>query len=261
MQRGPWAAILSGMTPRTGSDVSHAPPPIAVALDVPTLDEAVELAGALRGHVAMCKIGLELFCAHGPSAVARIAEHAPVFLDLKLHDIPTTVRRAARVLGGLGVAMTNVHAAGGAAMVAAAAEGLAEGHQRAGGGRPAPTLLGVTVLTSMDDAGLATINAPDAATQVPALAALAVEAGAGGLVCAPTDVTAVRAAVGDDATLVTPGVRPSWASSDDQARVATPSGALAAGADVLVIGRPITRADDPVAAARRIADELAAAAV
>jgi orotidine-5'-phosphate decarboxylase len=255
-------SILSGMATEREDPVTSTstPPPIAVALDVPTLDEAVELAAELRGLVAVCKVGLELFSSHGPEGVARIAEHAPVFLDLKLHDIPTTVRRAARVLGGLGVAMTTVHASGGARMVAAAVEGLAAGHERAGLGGPSPLVLAVTVLTSMGDDDLATVNAPGAATQVPTLARLAVGAGAPGLVCAPTDVTVVREAVGTDVTLVVPGVRPAGSAGDDQRRVATPAEALASGADLLVIGRPITRAADPAAAARAIGGQLVAAA-
>ena len=232
------------------------PPPIAVALDVPTLDEAVELAAVLQGEVAVCKVGLELFGAHGPDAVRQVAEQAPVFLDLKLHDIPTTVRRAAQVLGGLGVAMLTVHAAGAADMVAAAVEGLAAGHDEAGLDGPAPIVLGVTVLTSMSDDDLASIGAPAAGEQVPALAALAVDAGAQGLVCAPRDLAVVRAAVGPDVTLVTPGVRPADSGDDDHARAATPAEAIAAGADLLVVGRPITRAEDPVRAARAIAAEL-----
>ncbi len=231
-------------------------PPIAVALDVPTLDEAVELASALSGEVAVCKVGLELFGAHGPEAVARIAEHAPVFLDLKLHDIPTTVGRSATALGKLGVAMTTVHACGGSAMVSAAVEGLQAGWEAAGSVGDAPIVLAVTVLTSMTEDDLRSINAPDAATQVPALAALATGAGAQGLVCAPTDLAAVRAAAGPDSMLVTPGVRPAGSATDDQARVATPEAAMAAGANLLVIGRPITRADDPAAAARAIAASL-----
>ncbi len=239
--------------------MTASPPPIAVALDVPTLDEAVELAAVLQGEVAVCKVGLELFGSHGPEAVRRIGEQAPVFLDLKLHDIPTTVRRAARVLGRMGVAMATVHASGGAAMVRSAVEGLQAGHEEAGHDGDLPIVLAVTVLTSMTDDDLASIGAPAAGEQVPALASLAVEAGAQGLVCAPTDVPIVRAAVGPDVTLVTPGVRPAWAQSNDQARVATPGEAVAAGADLLVIGRPITRAEDPAGAARRIGDELRAA--
>jgi orotidine-5'-phosphate decarboxylase len=236
--------------------VTTSPPPIAVALDVPTLDEAVELAAVLQGEVAVCKVGLELFGAHGPDAVRRIGEQAPVFLDLKLHDIPTTVGRAARVLGRLGVAMVTVHAAGAGPMVKAAVEGLAAGHADAGHGGPEPIVLAVTVLTSMSDADLSSVNAPAAGEQVPALASLAVEAGAQGLVCAPGDLGIVRAAVGPDVTLVTPGVRPAGSGDDDHARAATPASAIADGADLLVIGRPITRADDPVAAARAIGASL-----
>lgn len=235
-------------------------PPIAVALDVPTLDEAVDLAAAVAGAVAACKVGLELFGAHGPEAVAQIAQHAPVFLDLKLHDIPTTVRRSARVLGRLGVAMTTVHACGGAAMVSAAVEGLRAGWEDAGSVGDEPIILAVTVLTSMTAGDLASINAPGSQTQVPALAALAVGAGAQGLVCAPTDLVAVRAAVGPSTMLVTPGVRPAGSAADDQARTATPAAALANGADLLVIGRPITRAANPAAAAQAIAESLRQAA-
>jgi orotidine-5'-phosphate decarboxylase len=236
------------------------PAPIAVALDVPSLDEAEELAASLAGIVAVCKVGLELFCTHGPEAVARIGAHAPVFLDLKLHDIPNTVRRTCRVLGGLGVAMVTVHAGGAGPMVAAAVEGLRDGWDAAGRPGDQPIVLGVTVLTSLSDADLASVAAPAAQDQVPRLARVATGAGAGGLVCAPTDVAAVRAAVGPDVRLVTPGVRPAGSASDDQTRVATPASAIADGADLLVVGRPITRADDPVAAARAIAAEVAAVA-
>lgn len=221
---------------------------IIVALDVPDLAQATELATALTGEVGWFKVGLELFAAHGPAALAAIRSHGPVFLDLKLHDIPTTVERAARRIAALDVGLVTVHAGGGAAMVRAAVEGL--GDQ----GR----VLAVTVLTSMSDADLASVGAPGAAAQVPALAALAVGAGAPGLVCAPRDLTSVRGAVGSDALLVTPGVRLAGAGDDDHARAATPAAAIAAGADLLVVGRPITRADDPVAAARAIAASLPA---
>jgi orotidine-5'-phosphate decarboxylase len=220
---------------------------IVVALDVPTLDEARDLAAALTGHVGWVKVGLELFTAFGPDAVRAVAEYAPVFVDLKLHDIPTTVERAAARVADLGVGLLTVHASGGPAMVEAAVRGLGAGGE----------VLAVTVLTSMGEDDLAVVGQPGAAEQVPALARMAVEAGAPGLVCAPPDLRAVRAAVGADVRLVTPGVRPAGASADDQARVATPAGAVADGADLLVIGRPITRADDPVAAARAIAAELA----
>jgi orotidine-5'-phosphate decarboxylase len=219
---------------------------IVVALDVATLEEARDLAAALAGEVGWVKVGLELFSAFGPDAVRAVADHAPVFLDLKLHDIPNTVERAAARVADLGVGLLTVHASGGPAMVAAAVRGLG-GHGE---------VLAVTVLTSMHDTDLAAVGQPGAAAQVPNLARVAVEAGAPGLVCAPPDLVAVRDAVGPAVRLVTPGVRPAGASADDQARVATPAGAVADGADLLVIGRPITRADDPVSAARAIAAEL-----
>jgi orotidine-5'-phosphate decarboxylase len=221
---------------------------IVVALDVPTLVEADQLASRLAGAVGWFKVGLELFAAHGPAAVEAIRSHGPVFLDLKLHDIPTTVERAASRVADLGVGLLTVHASGGPAMVESAVRGLGTGGE----------VLAVTVLTSMSDADLVAVGAPPAAQQVPALARLAVGAGAPGLVCAPTDLTAVRAAVGASTRLVTPGVRPAGSAADDQARVATPAQAVLDGADLLVIGRPITRAEDPAAAAAAIAAELAA---
>jgi orotidine-5'-phosphate decarboxylase len=220
---------------------------IIVALDVPTLDAAEALARQLDGEVGWFKVGLELFTAHGPAAVEAIRAHGPVMLDLKLHDIPTTVERAAARVADLGVGLLTVHASGGPSMVEAAVRGLGAGGE----------ILAVTVLTSMSDDELAAIGAPPASTQVPALASLAVDAGAPGLVCAPPDLPAVRAAVGEEVRLVTPGVRPAGAAADDQTRIATPSSAVDAGADLLVIGRPITRADDPAAAAAAIAAELA----
>lgn len=225
---------------------------LCVALDVPTLEEAESLAARLRDDVGWFKVGLELFGAHGPDAVRAIRAHGPVFLDVKLHDIPTTVGRAAARLGALGIDLLTVHASGGAAMIRAAVDGLA-----AEGG-PRARVLAVTVLTSMSQADLASINAPAAQTQVPALAALAVEAGAHGVVCAAGDLTRVRRAVGPRPLVVTPGIRPAGAGGDDHARAASPSSAISGGADLLVVGRPITRADDPPAAARGIAAELTA---
>jgi orotidine-5'-phosphate decarboxylase len=219
---------------------------LVVALDVPTLGEAEELAAALAGHVGWLKVGLELFAAEGPAAVRAIGRHAPVFLDLKLHDIPATVERAAARVAALGVGLLTVHASGGPAMIEAAVRGLGD----------AGDVLAVTVLTSMSDGDLAAVQQPSAIVQVPTLATVAVAAGAPGLVCAAPDLAAVRGAVGPDVRLVTPGIRPTGAAVDDQARVATPASAVADGADLLVIGRPITRADDPVAAADAIAAEL-----
>ncbi|MCC5948753.1 MAG: orotidine-5'-phosphate decarboxylase [Nitriliruptoraceae bacterium] len=219
---------------------------LIVALDVPTLEEADALAAALVGHVGWFKVGLELFSAHGPAAVERIGAHGPIFLDLKLHDIPTTVERAARRLAALEVGLLTVHAGGGAAMVAAAVSGLGDG------GR----ILAVTVLTSTSDDELAALGSAPAADQVPRLADLATRAGAPGLVCAPKDLTVVRETVGDDVLVVTPGVRPAGGAADDHARAATPAEAMAAGADLLVVGRPITAAGDPVAAADAIVAAL-----
>jgi orotidine-5'-phosphate decarboxylase len=219
---------------------------IVVALDVPTLRQAEDLAGALVGHVGWFKVGLELFGAHGPAAVAAIRPYGEVFLDLKLHDIPTTVERAARRIATMDVGLLTVHASGGPTMVAAAVEGLGAT------GR----VLAVTVLTSMSDAELDAIGCEGATTQVPLLASMAVDAGAPGLVCAPADLGRVREAVGAETMLVTPGVRPPGSGDDDHARGSTPQQARADGADLLVIGRPITRADDPVAAADAIAATL-----
>lgn len=219
---------------------------IVVALDVPTIAEAVELARALDGRVGVFKVGLELFGAEGPRAVEAIANHGPVFLDLKLHDIPNTVERAARRLADLGVALLTIHASGGPAMIEAAVRGMGD----------TGTILAVTVLTSMSTADLVAVGQPEASIQVPSLAAMATAAGAPGLVCAPTDVAKVRSVVPPKTLLVTPGVRPAGTRSDDQARTSTPAEAVANGADLLVIGRPITRAPDPADAAELIAEEL-----
>ena len=230
--------------------LTSAPSPterLIVALDVPTLEEAASLARCLVGAVGWFKVGLELFAAQGPEAVRAIRAHGPVFLDVKLHDIPTTVERAAARIAELGVGLVTVHAGGGAEMVAAAVRGLG-GHGE---------VLAVTVLTSTSDTELAAMGSEPAASQVPRLARLASGAGAPGLVCAPRDLPAVREAVGPAVRLVTPGVRPAGAGTDDHARAATPAEAVADGADLLVIGRPITRAEDPLGAAEAIAASIA----
>jgi orotidine-5'-phosphate decarboxylase len=240
--------VIPGVVMMAGGGTVQSQERIIVALDVPELGEAERLAASLVGEVGWFKVGLELFSAHGPAAVEAIRAHGPVMLDLKLHDIPTTVERAARRIAALDVGLLTVHAGGGAAMVRAAVEGLGD----------AGRILGVTVLTSTSDAELATLGSEPAAVQVPRLASLAVGAGAPGLVCAPRDLRSVRAAVGEDTLLVTPGVRPAGAGDDDHARAATPMAAIGDGADLLVIGRPITRAAEPVEAARAIAASLAA---
>jgi len=222
---------------------------LALALDVESLERAVELAAALAPYLGVAKVGLELYSAAGPAAVEALRELGlSVFVDLKLHDIPTTVERAAAVLGSLGVAYATVHTAGGAPMCAAAAAGRAAGAARAG--LPAPVGLGVTVLTSEAAAS------PELLT---ARAALAAAAGLRGLVCGAPDLPAVRAAAPGLLTVV-PGTRPPGAALDDQARTATPAEALAAGADLLVIGRAVTHAPDPVAAALTLHEHLATAA-
>ena len=199
----------------------------------------------MQPYFAIAKVGLELFSAAGPDIVTKLREAGfSVFVDLKLHDIPTTVERAARALGSLGAEFATVHAAGGVDMLRAAVTGFAEG--AAAAGLTAPTVLGVTVLTSDTEAPAELLL-----RRVEVLLA----AGAGGLVCAADDLLVIREAA-PDLVAVVPGIRPSGAGTDDQARAATPAEAVANGADVLVIGRPVSRASDPRDAARAIADEL-----
>jgi orotidine-5'-phosphate decarboxylase len=256
--------------------------PIVLALDTPDLDEARAWAAAAGSAIGLVKVGLELFGAHGPAAVRALrADGHRVMLDLKLHDIPATVGRAVAALDPLGAELLTVHAAGGGAMLEAALAATTG----------ASRIAAVTVLTSLDGDDLAAIGLgqPDAATE--RLARLALDAGCRALVCSPLEVARVRALAGPDVTLVCPGVRPVDAGSegsgvaaerpageagpasraagevrpgptrtgvDDQARVATPGEALAAGADLLVVGRPITRAADPAAAAGAISAEALA---
>ena len=223
---------------------------IVVALDVEDLETGVALARKLSGRVGWLKVGLELFVREGPRAVAAIAEHAPVFLDLKLHDIPTTVARSVASAAALDAGLLTVHASGGPVMLRAAADAAAE----ASGGRM--RLLAVTVLTSTSDDELAVMGMDGAEEQVPRLAAVAVANGIDGLVCAPADLTRVRAVVGPDTLVVTPGIRAQASESDDHARAMSAAAAITTGADLLVIGRPITRADDPVAAVEAIVATL-----
>jgi orotidine-5'-phosphate decarboxylase len=229
---------------------------IIVALDEPTAEGALALAGSLAGSAVWMKVGMTLFYAAGPGIVAELRERGfEVFVDLKIHDIPHQARGAAASLAALGCGLMTVHAAGGSAMVTAAVEGAAEGAARAGVARP--RVIAVTVLTSLDDAALTATGVDDTpAGQAARLASLARAAGADGIVCSPRETVAMRSLLGPDAAIVTPGVRPSWASADDQARVATPAAALAAGASHLVIGRPITAAADPAQALERIVQEI-----
>ena len=226
--------------------------PIAVALDAPDLVTMTTWARAVGPHVDTLKVGLEMFCRDGAIAVEMARDAAPecrMFLDLKLHDIPATVGGAARAVASLRPDFLTVHAGGGPAMIAAAVTAL-----------PDTRITAVTILTSLDDADLEAlgITGPADAAAVR-LARLAVDAGAGAVVCSPLEVRAIREAVGSDITLITPGVRPSGGDTQDQARVTTPEQALAWGADLLVIGRPITGAADPGAAAAALATGLARA--
>ncbi|GLS03381.1 orotidine 5'-phosphate decarboxylase [Chitiniphilus shinanonensis] len=223
---------------------------IVVALDYP--DAAGALAFAERVSPALCrlKVGKELFTAAGPQLVERlVARGFDVFLDLKFHDIPNTVAQACKVAAGLGVWMVNVHASGGRKMMETTREALEALPQR-------PLLIAVTVLTSMDAAQLAEIGLPAPEVQVERLARLTRDCGLDGVVCSAQEAAMLKAACGQDFKLVTPGIRPADASLDDQSRVMTPQAAVAAGADYLVIGRPITRSDDPVATLQRIRQSI-----
>ena len=225
---------------------------IIIALDVPDTDGALRLIDSLSDHgqpPSLCKIGLELFTAEGPSVVKAIMSRGcKVFLDLKFHDIPNTVAHAIKSAAGLGVTMTTLHAVGGPVMLEAAAK-AAEGSEL--------LLLAVTVLTSMDAAQLSSTGISlEPKEQVLRLAGLASDAGIGGVVCSPLEITAIRETFGDKLRIVTPGVRPTWAATGDQKRVMTPAEAVKAGSDWLVIGRPITAATLPKEAYAKVISEL-----
>lgn len=226
---------------------------IFVALDTPDVNLAVSLAEKLRGHVGGVKLGMEFYYANGPQGARAVtAVGMPLFLDLKFHDIPNTVAGAVRSTLELNPAILNVHAQGGPAMMQAAGAAMdgVEGEK--------PLLIAVTVLTSLGDDDLEAIGVNDGAeNQVVRLAKLTQTCGLGGVVCSPREIKAIRAACGPDFKLVVPGIRPEWAAAGDQKRITTPAQAIRDGADYIVIGRPITGADNPVDAAKRIADELA----
>ena len=224
---------------------------IICAIDTSDLEESLLLAELLSGEVGALKIGKEFFTAHGPAGLGRVAErNHRIFLDLKFHDIPNTVAGAVRSAAALGCWMLTVHASGGSEMLKAAVDAAAG----------SPRIFAVTVLTSLDDRDLAAVgqSAP-AADQVMRLARLAESAGLDGVVCSPREAAMLRSALPAEFELVVPGVRPFRADAGDQKRAATPGEAVAAGADRLVVGRPITRSDDPAGAARRIASEIAEA--
>jgi orotidine-5'-phosphate decarboxylase len=223
---------------------------LIVALDTPDLTEAVRLADAVSHHSGALKLGLEFFLAHGRSGYEAI-KGAPIFLDLKLHDIPNTVAGAVRAVLDLRPKMLTIHASGGPAMVAAA--------KAAASSVPDPPLiLAVTLLTSLDAASVKAIGVDRSPTdQVRLLAAMAVQAGADGLVCSPHEVPSLREMFGPSVRLVVPGIRPSGSPLGDQARVMTPKEAVSAGADWIVVGRPIAASSDPAASAAQIAADIA----
>ena len=221
--------------------------PVFVALDTPDLEKALDIAERVKMQVGGLKLGLEFFAANGPAGVREIARLGlPIFLDLKLHDIPNTVAKAVQALHPLEPFLLTVHAAGGRAMMEDAKAAAPSGTK----------VVGVTVLTSLDEEDLHAIGVPgDAHAQVERLALLARDAGLDGVVCSGAEIEIVREAW-PEAFIVVPGVRPADSAAADQKRVVSPRQALDAGASILVVGRPITQADDPVAAARAIAATL-----
>lgn len=227
---------------------------LIIALDFPSADLALRHVDQLEDRCLWVKVGLELYLAAGSSIITSLRNRGlNVFLDLKLHDIPNTVGHAVRSVSQFGASLLTVHAGGGPAMLAAAAE-------TAAGISGAPRLLAVTVLTSMDAAQLQAIGIPDdPATQVMRLAKLAEAAGIDGLVCSPQEVATIRAELSMRPMLVVPGIRPAGSSPGDQRRIATPATAIADGASMLVVGRPITQAADPARAAQAILDEISLA--
>jgi orotidine-5'-phosphate decarboxylase len=227
---------------------------LIVALDVPGAKEALALAERLEGACRWVKVGLELYVAAGPAVLEPLQKRGlSIFLDLKLHDIPNTVAGAVRSAAGLGVGMLTVHAGGGPAMLTAAKSALE------GIANP-PELLAVTVLTSMDRAQCDAVGINrEPGDQVELLAKMGIAAGMRGFVCSPKEVSGLRTLTGPEGVLVIPGIRPASAAIGDQKRIATPADALAHGASYLVVGRPITQADDPALAAEAIVGEMQAA--
>lgn len=227
-------------------------PRVIVALDYPSADQALAFVRRLAPASCRLKVGKELFVTAGPGLVDSLQGLGfEIFLDLKFHDIPNTVAQACEAAARLGVWMLNVHASGGSRMMTAAREALDKAARR-------PRLIAVTVLTSMQDEDLSELGVTgvSAAEQALRLAALAQRCGLDGVVCSAREAGAMRARFGAGFQLVTPGIRPVDAATDDQARVATPGAAVQAGSTYLVIGRPITRAQDPVAALREIEHEI-----
>ncbi len=227
----------------------HRKTQLIIALDVDTREQAMAMASACEG-CEWFKVGLQLFARTGPPMVKfLVARDARIFLDLKLHDIPNTVAKAAKAAADLGVSLTTLHAAGGRRMIEAARKAV-EGSDT--------KLLAVTVLTSLSEDMLRTeVGLPETVSQTVArYAKMAIESGAHGIVASPHEIGIVREAIGPDALIVTPGIRPAWASADDQSRIMTPRQAAEAGADFIVVGRPIVANEDPAAATTRVIEEL-----
>lgn len=233
---------------------------LIVGLDVPTREEALALARILADDVAGLKIGMELFYAEGPAIVDEVIEKtgARVFVDSKFHDIPNTVAGASRSITAHKPWMFNVHCPGGKEMMAAAANAAREKATELGIDKP--LVIGVTVLTSIDESILKSELKVDAspADQVAHLARLAKEAGLDGVVASAQEIETIRSACGEGFLIVTPGIRPQWSQKGDQKRVMTPKEAVERGADYIVVSRPVIKADDPLSAARRILEEMAA---
>jgi orotidine-5'-phosphate decarboxylase len=236
--------------------MKHPYNPIICALDTTEVEKANTLIDAIHGHIGALKLGLEFFTANGASGVRKLEKHQiPIFLDLKFHDIPNTVARAIKATAGIGTFMMTVHTAGGRAMLQAAIDASMEVAILTGSARP--QIIGVTVLTSLDQADLNMIGIRDNLNeQVARLADLAQSCGLDGVVCSPYEIAALRKQCGHDFTLVVPGVRPEGSDKDDQKRTMTPKEALKKGADYLVIGRPLTQAKDPTEAAKAIVASL-----
>ena len=230
-------------------------PKVIVALDYPDSEQALDFSRKVKPEQCRLKVGKELFTSAGPVLVETlIGQGFDVFLDLKFHDIPNTVRQACAAAARLGVWMLNVHTLGGKAMMQAAREGVECVAQR-------PFLIGVTVLTSLSNEDLGQLGIEKPLPQlVEQLTRSAIDSGLDGVVCSAQEARALRASIGESALLVTPGIRPEWAQSDDQSRIMTPQQALADGASYLVIGRPITRHENPKAALETINESIVSVA-
>lgn len=229
---------------------------LIVALDVDTKEKALELVKKLKDEVRIFKIGSELFTSCGPSIVEDIQKQgAKVFLDLKFHDIPNTAAKAAASAVRMGVFLFNVHALGGSDMMKKCAQSVTEEAKKLNIQRP--KMIAVTILTSMDGNNLRNIGINDnMEKQVLKLATLAKDAGLDGVVASPSEIKTIRKELGEGFLIVTPGVRPAWAAKNDQKRIATPKEAIESGASFIVVGRPVTEADDPVEAVKKILEEI-----